>query len=289
MKMNAHMQWRWWQWPWQWRGMPYRRLLRLLLVLPALLLTCVGYAQDPQREYQLGPGDSIHIQVFQNPDLSLDTRVSEVGMITFPLIGEVQLGGLTLSGAEQAIAQKLSDGKFVVKPQVTVVLVQNHGNQVSVLGQVNHPGRFPLETFNTRLSEILAAAGGITAVGADTVILTGMRDGKPFRSEVDISGMFLNNKLADDVIVDGGDVIFVPKAPMFYIYGEVQHPGAYRQERNMMVRQALAAGGGLTPRGTERGVRIQRRGTDGKMTEIKPKPDDMVQAEDIITVPESLF
>ncbi|MFZ2627957.1 MAG: polysaccharide export protein EpsE [Rugosibacter sp.] len=261
----------------------------LALFLLVVMASGVGHAQEPLREYQLGPGDSIHIQVFENPDLTLDTRVSEMGAITFPLIGSVQLGGLTLSAAELAIAQKLDEGKFVVKPQVTVVLVQNHGNQVSVLGQVNHPGRFPLETFNTRLSEILSAAGGITATGADTAILTGVRDGKPFRSEIDISGMFINNKLSEDVRVNGGDVIFVPKAPMFYIYGEVQHPGSYRQERNMMVQQALAQGGGLTPRGTERGLCIRRRGPDGKVIEIKPKPTDMVQADDIIEVSESLF
>ena len=262
-----------------------------LLFVPSLLFAMAAgsQAQDLQREYRLGSGDSIHIQVFQNPDLSLDTRVTETGSITFPLIGVVALGGLTLSGAEQAIAQKLDLGKFVVKPQVTVVLVQNHGNQVSVLGQVNHPGRFPLETFTTRLSEIIAAAGGITTTGADTVILTGTRDDKPFRAEIDVSDMFLNNGSGADVLVDGGDVIFVPKAPMFYIYGEVQRPGSYRRERDMDVRQTLALGGGLTPRGSERGLRIQRRSIDGKRIEIAPKLTDKVQPDDVIQVPESLF
>jgi polysaccharide export outer membrane protein len=268
-------------------------ILRILFALGVtLFLIGMGSSHaetDPQREYRLGPGDSIHIQVFQSPELALDTRVSEVGMITFPLIGAVKLGGLTLGDAEQAVAQKLSDGKFVVKPQVTVVLVQNHGNQVSVLGQVNRPGRFPLETVNTRLSEILAAAGGITATGSETAILTGMRDGKPMRREIDISGIFLNDTLANDVRVDGGDVIFVPRAPMFYIYGEVQRPGSYRQERNMVVRQALAQGGGLTPRGTERGLRIERRGADGKVIDIKPQLTDPLQPDDIIQVSESLF
>jgi len=269
----------------------YRHIL--LGILFSLLQLMVGaglvHAQNPLREYLLGPGDSIHIQVFQSPDLSLDTRVSEVGMITYPMIGAVQLGGLTLSAAEQAIAQRLSDGQFVVRPQVTVVLTQNHGNQVSVLGQVNRPGRFPLETFNTRVSEILAAAGGITATGSETAILTGVRDGKPFRREIDISGIFLNDAATNDVLVDGGDVIFVPRAPMFYIYGEVQRPGSYRQERNMLVQQALAQGGGLTPRGTERGLRIQRRDSNGKIVEIKPKLVDLLEADDIIQVSESLF
>lgn len=271
-----------------------RVFLSFLLFLCGLpFLTTGALAQASKEaipEYRLAPGDSIHIQVFQNPDLTLDTRVSETGDITFPLVGAVPVGGRSLGEAEQAIAKKLEQGKFVVKPQVSVMLTQNRGNQVSVLGQVKNPGRVPLDTANTRLSAAIAAAGGITEIGSDRVVLSGLRDGKPYRREVEISTMFSGtSKGGEDVVLNGGDVIFVPKAPMFYIYGEVQHPGSYRQERNMDIRQALAQGGGLTPRGTERGVRIQRRGADGQVVEIRPKLNDLVQADDVIQVPESLF
>lgn len=264
-------------------------LFRMQL-LALLCIACMPlHAAEPIREYRLAPGDSIQIQVFQSPDLSLATRVSEAGTITYPLIGAVKLGGLSLGEAEQAIAKKLDDGKFVIDPQVTIRLVQNVGNQVSVLGQVNSPGRFPLDTVNIRLSEIIATAGGITATGSDTVILTGVREGQSLRREIDISGMFLKGAPSDDVLVSAGDVIFVPRAPMFYIYGEVQRPGSYRRERNMDVRQALAQGGGLTPRGTERGLRIQRRNADGTVVELRPKLSDPVLGDDIIQVSESLF
>ena len=265
-----------------------RWLLALLLAIAAAFAPGVR-AQDKQLEYQLGPGDSIRVLVFQNPDLTLETRVSENGTISFPLIGIARIGGMTIARAEQAIASALRTGGFIKQPQVTVLLVVSRGNQVSVLGAVSRPGRYPLETFNTRISEMLAIAGGVAPTGADVVILTGTRDGKPFRKEIDIAGMLLNNNLQEDIVVAGGDVIYVHRAPMFYIYGEVQRPGSFRIERGMTVRQALAQAGGLTPRGTERGLSLQRRNAEGALETLRPNFDDLVRPDDVFQVRESLF
>ena len=265
-----------------------RWLLTLLLVLAAAFSVCAG-AQDQPTEYQLGPGDTIRVLVFQNPDLTLETRVSENGTISFPLIGTVRIGGMTVARAERTIADALRTGGFIKQPQVNVLLVVSRGNQVSVLGLVNRPGRYPLETFNTRLSEMLAIAGGVAPTGADVVILTGTRDGKPFRKEIDVAGMLLNNNPQDDIVVAGGDVIYVHRAPMFYIYGEVQRPGSFRVERGMIVRQALAQAGGLTPRGTERGLSLQRRSAEGTLETLRPNLDDLVRPDDVFQVRESLF
>ena len=243
-----------------------------------------------QAEYQLGAGDAIKIFVFQNPDLTVEARVTENGTISFPLIGEVKVGGMTISAAEQTIAKALKDGGFIQQPQVNIVLGLIRGSQVAVLGQVNRPGRFPLETTNIRVSEMIATAGGITVTtGADVAVLTGTREGKPFRKEIDIASLFVDNNLQDDIVVANGDVIFVQRAPMFYIYGEVQRPGSYRVERNMTVRQALAQGGGPTIRGTERSLRLHRRSADGKVEVLRPDMGDPVRPEDVIYVRESIF
>ncbi len=251
-------------------------------------------AQD-KSEYALGAGDMIRVQVFQNPDLTIEARVSEAGTISYPLIGMVQLGGLSIGAAEQKIADGLMGGGFVRKPQVNIILLQVRGSQVAVLGQVNRPGRFPLETLNTRLSDMLAAAGGAIpgsgafAGGDDVVIVTGIRDGKPFRKEIDIPSLYLNDKPDNDILLKGGDSIFVPRAPVFYIYGEAQRPGVYRIERGMTVMQALATGGGPTTRGSEKRVRLNRKNANGSTEEVSPQMTDPVLPNDVLYIRESLF
>jgi polysaccharide export outer membrane protein len=241
------------------------------------------------QDYRLGAGDAIGVQVYQSPDLSIDARVSESGVISYPLVGSVQLGGLTIAEAEKKIGDALRTGGFVKVPQVNIVLRQVRGNQVAVLGQVSRPGRFPLETFNTRVSDMLAAAGGTTATGDDVLIVTGQREGKPFRKVIDIPALFLNEKSDEDIVLAGGDTLYVNKAPMFYIYGEAQRPGPYRIERGMTVMQALAQGGGPTVRGSQNRLKLHRRDASGKVIETTPSLTDPVRAEDVIYVRESLF
>jgi polysaccharide export outer membrane protein len=246
-------------------------------------------ANTPSADYRLGPGDQIRVQVYQNPDLSIEARVSENGTINYPLVGSIGLGGNTISQAENKIASALKNGNFLKQPQVNIVLLQVRGNQVAVLGQVQKPGRFPLETTNTRVSDLLAAAGGVTPMGDDTLIVTGTRNGQPFRKVIDIPALFLNQRGQDDILVQGGDTLFVNKAPVYYIYGEAQRPGPYRIERGMTVQQAVAQGGGPTPRGSLNRLRLTRVGPDGRQVETDAKLGDPVLPNDVIFVRESLF
>jgi len=267
------------------------KIIKTIFVCVLLGLGISGHAgaQNTKGDYQLGAGDAIKISVFQNPDLTVETRVSESGTVTYPLIGAVTIGGLPIADAEQVIANKLRDGGFVQKPQVNILLVQVRGNQVSVLGQVGRPGRYPIETMNTRVSDMLAQAGGALTNGADTIVISGVREGKPFHKTIDIPALFLDNKADQDITVAGGDVIYVHRAPVFYIYGEVQRPGSYRLERDMTVLQGLAQGGGLTLRGTERGLRIHRRAVEGKVQIFTPEKDQLIQQDDVLYVQESFF
>jgi polysaccharide biosynthesis/export protein len=261
-------------------------LIRTLFLLSALLAMNV-FAED-NLDYPLGPGDVVRILVFQNPDLMTETRVSEKGSITFPLIGAVEVGGLAIAAAEKKIAAALKNGGFVQEPQVNIVLMQMRGSQVSVLGQVNRPGRFPLETLS-RVSDMLAAAGGATPVGDDFAIVTGLRNGKPMRKVIDIPHLYLGEHSDENILLAGGDTIYVHRAPVFYIYGEAQRPGAYRIERGMTVMQALAQGGGPTMRGSEWRLRLHRKNATGEVEKIAPEMTDAVQPNDIIYVRESIF
>jgi polysaccharide export outer membrane protein len=265
------------------------RLLATLLLVLAMALALCARAQEHQPEYRLRPGDTISIAVFQNSDLKLDTRVTENGNISYPLIGIIRLGGLNIAMAEQTIAKALQDGGFIKNPQVTITVKSMRGNIVSVLGQVGKAGRFELETVNMRVTDMLTMAGGISSTGADTVILTGVRDSRPFRKEIDIAGIFLDDRRQDDLEVADGDVIYVHRAPVFYIYGEVGKAGSQRIERGMTVRQGLAAAGGPTARGTERWLILYRRGAGGAIERLSPELNDPVQPNDVFYVRESLF
>ena len=258
-------------------------------LLIALTFIGAASAQDKVFEDKLGAGDTIRIQVFQNPDLTLETRIQETGNITYPLIGSTKLAGLTIPEAEKAIALSLKTGGFMQLPQVSISVTQARRKQVSVLGAVGRPGQFPLETTNTRLSDVLAIAGGISPTGSDSVIVTGFRDGKAMRQEVNVAAIYLDGKAANDILMAGGDVVYVHRAPVFYVYGEAQHPGAFRLERNMTVMQALVMAGGPSARGTEKRLRLHRQAPDSSPRELTPELNDLVQPDDVIFVRESLF
>ncbi|HMR69544.1 MAG TPA: polysaccharide export protein EpsE [Rubrivivax sp.] len=240
-------------------------------------------------EYRLGAGDVVRISVYQMPDLALEARLSEAGVISYPLLGSIQLGGLSVPQAEKKLADGLRDGNFVKQPQVSLLVVQVRGNQASVLGQVNRPGRYPLETAGLRLTELLATAGGVAANGADTVTLVGTRGGQPMRRVIDLPSLFRTDGGGDDPVIHHGDAVYVERAPLVYIYGEVQRPGALRLERGMTLLQALAAGGGLTQRGTDKGIRVHRRDAQGQVQVLTPGMDDRIQDGDVVYVRESLF
>jgi polysaccharide export outer membrane protein len=266
-----------------------RHFIKFLTAATLVFCTLALRPAHALQEYLLTPGDVIRISVFKNLELTLDARVSETGTIGFPLIGSVAVGGLTLPAAEKKIAQLLKDGGFVLNPQVNILLTTAVGNQVSVLGQVNRPGRYAIEGAGGTLTGMLAAAGGIATTGADTVIVTGMRNDKSFRREVDIVNMSLNGTMADDIALKGGDTLFVNRAPMFYIYGQVQRPGGYPLGKNMTVMQALAEGGGMTGKGTSRGIVLHRRDPSGKVKESNTSLDEDVRDQDVIYVKESVF
>ena len=241
-----------------------------------------------QPEYLLVPGDILKITVFKNQDLSLDARVSETGAIGYPLIGTVAVAGLTLPAAEKKISQLLKDGGFVVNPQVNILLTTGYGDLVSVIGEVNKSGRYSIVAAGAHVSGMLASAGGVAPTGGLLVSISGTRNGKAFRKDVDIAKMSSGSP-GDDIELFGGDTLYVYRAPEFYIYGQVQKPGQYRLEPGMTVMQALASGGGVTGKGTQRGIVRHRRDAAGKVKEESVSLDEDVQDKDVIYVKESLF
>jgi polysaccharide biosynthesis/export protein len=244
-------------------------------ILSAIFLLIMAAPALAQTE-KLGVGDAIRVTVYQQPDLTTEARINEKGLIAMPLVGDVKLAGLSQAEAATAIGESLKKGKYLKNPQVAVSLTTLRSKQVSVLGLVARPGRYALDDTSSNLSDVIAAAGGIGAGGSETV--TVLRNGK--EQKIDVFKPFA---------LKGGDTVNVERAPVFYIYGEVTRGGAYPITPDMTVMQAIAAGGGITPRGSDRRLKLRRPAGDGKLVETDAKLNDRIKADDVIFVKEALF
>lgn len=261
----------------------------LVIVLMLFCMVCATHAAaEDLRENVLGPGDIVKIFVYGHPDMTTEAKVNENGNITFPLLGEVAVDGLTPVEAERKLVNLLENRDILRKPQVSVFTTSLQSQMVSVLGYVRNQGRYPVEGKRS-LTEVLAMAGGVTPEGGDAVTLIRTQGSKYSKEVIDILEMIRSGDLGRDLSIRSDDLIYVERAPRFYIYGEVQRAGTYKLERNMTVIQALSTGGGLTTRGTERGLRIQRRDANGNLQVLTVKASDLVEPDDVIFVKESLF
>jgi polysaccharide export outer membrane protein len=240
--------------------------------------------------YPLGTGDVVRVTVFQQPDMTTETRVTESGTLTFPLLGQVEVAGLNTKELEAKIANLLKTRGFVKDPQVTVTISQFKSRQISIIGHVSHPGRYPLEEGSYTLTEAIALAGGVTEDAADDVLLLRQRDGKTITVSVDLPTLFRSNGALTDPEVIGGDTIYVDRYPYFYMYGEVQRPGVYRLQKGMTMMQALSVGGGFTLRASKKDIQVNRRDArTGKITTFVAQLNDLLLPDDVVYIKESLF
>lgn len=245
---------------------------------------------EAQTKYTLGVGDEIRLTVYGQPELGTEAQINADGAVNLPLIGNVLLAGHSSADAAKLISDLYERGNFLKKAQVNIFVTKYISQSVSILGKVNHPGRLVLEGA-TSLTQALAWAGGVADAGNEHVILIHVAaNGKQERQEFDLAKL-LNMEAEQNSVVwlHDGDTIYVPIAGRFYLSGEVHAPGMYPLDRALNVMQAVGVGGGLTARGSERGVKLYRKQADGSSKEMRPKPEDAVKDGDILIVQESLF
>jgi polysaccharide export outer membrane protein len=281
-------------------------------LLSIVLATCIaasglpecGWAQSPRTKssaeqvtpdtgqsplMQIGPGDSLMISVYDQPDMTGTVYVSDDGTMPVALVGPVHVAGLSPAGAAQAIEKALRDGKYFKNPQVTITIVQGRSQRVSVLGEVVTPNIYPIDS-KTTIFDLLAQAGGVRETASTTIyLLRADTDGHTTRYPIDLRILGDNPASVAIRSLQAGDKIIVPKAEEFYIYGEVTSPAKYRLEPNMTIVQAIVRAGGITARGSRNRIEVKRRGPDGAFTVFKGKQDDPVQPDDVIRVRESIF
>ncbi|EJL84235.1 periplasmic protein involved in polysaccharide export [Herbaspirillum sp. CF444] len=245
---------------------------------------------------RVGSGDVLRVTVFGQPDLSAEVGVNDKGVLTLPLIGGIDVTGLTTSEISARVADALRKGQYLRNPEVSVEVIQLRSQMVSVLGEVSRPGRYPIPGHLSVL-ELLATAGGLTTQADQTVTLLRRKTDDSgiggAESDVRIPILLGETKATArsplDVELNNGDVVYVNKKKLFYIHGEVNRPGSYPMEQDMNVMRAISLGGGMTQRASQRRIYINREIPDKGVEEIKAKLTDPVLPGDVVYVNESLF
>ncbi len=252
------------------------------------LIPIIAHAQ----EYIIGEGDLLKITVYDNPDLTTETRVSGEGKITFPLIGEVEVNGLTAMEIEKKIAQLLENG-YIKKPQAAVFISEYKSKKVTVLGEFTKPGLVELRG-NSTLMEVISNAGGITANAGETlyiqrkILKPGNEKKEDITITVDLTKLLEKGDVTANVPVLDGDSIYVPRAAFVYVNGEVKNPGAYKITKGLTVLRSITLAGGFTQKAWKGKTKIIRKSDKGEVTK-SVNMDDLVMPDDIVFVPESFF
>ncbi len=251
-------------------------------------------AADQSTRYTLGPQDQLKITVFDEPDLTNVYRVDSDGFITFPMLNRVAASGITPAELQDRIRTMLAAG-YIRNPQVRVEVEGYKSQSVIVGGEVRSPGKIPM-TGTMTLIEALAAAGSPTSAASSEVTVSRPKKGTTGsggESDVEIIRVNLKDvqlgRAGRDIQLQDGDIINVPKAQTFYISGAVRNPGSLIFEPGMTVQQAIALAGGLTDRGSDRRIKANRIGADGKVTEVSLRLEDKVQPNDTILIANKIF
>jgi polysaccharide export outer membrane protein len=249
-------------------------------------------------DYAIGASDVLTIQVFDQPDLGGKYTVEADGTFSFPLIGRVKAGGISLRAFETQLRKRLVDEGFFRNPQVTVAVEQYRSQRVFVMGEVRQPGPVAL-TGGMTLIEALARAGSTLPTASGEVAIVRAKTGpatgpvtpdqesgtEVFRAsvrELESGALSQNLQLRD------GDTIFVPRAESVYVFGHVKNPGAYGIQKNTTVLQALSLAGGVTENAAMNRIQVIRIEA-GSKKELKVKLTDRVRPEDTIMVPQRYF
>jgi polysaccharide export outer membrane protein len=273
-------------------------------ILIGVLAFLVVFASSPQagrsgEGYTIGPGDVLLIRVWGDEDLTRSAVVSPEGSFQFPLIGKVNAAGRSVDELRMTITKRLADG-YLIDPQVEVVIKEYKSQKVYVLGEVVRPGTYALDS-RASLIEIISEAGGLGKDAGDAAEIVRGRKGwtkdKPLRPDhegvgqiihVDIRGLLGGTIENESIEIKHGDTIFVPKADVFYIFGEVAQPGKYNWEKELTVLKAVILSGGFTEIASKRRIKIRRKDSEGEY-KIRARLDTAVEPGDTIIVPESFF
>ena len=266
------------------------------VLLVAFASAVISTAAAAQTDYVVGSQDVLTITVFGEKDFSGRYTVEHDGTFTYPQLGRVKAGGLTLRALEQALKKQLADG-FLKDPQVAVAIETYKSQQILVLGEVRTPGTYQIAG-NLTVLQALAQAGSTTPAASRqaVVVRPTKKDATPKDGPSEPNSEVIRIDLAQlqagdltmNILLKDGDTLTVPKAQSVFVAGQVKNPGAYAAEAGTTVLQLLSLAGGLTDRGADNRLKILRT-VNGKKVELKAKLTDVVEPGDTVVVPERFF
>lgn len=278
------------------------RRLSIFLIGVLILGTSLGMAQKKIiSDYRIGPQDLLEISVFGLEELNKSVRVSEDGNITLPLLGEIQVEGLTKGEVEKKLSQLLEED-YLQDPQVTVFIREYQSKRVSVIGAVKNPGPYELIGHQTLL-QIISRAGGLTKeAGKEIMVIREQNDGEPESIRISIDDLIIQGKVDLNIALRPNDIVNIPidRIVRVYVFGQVRNPGALEVKKSNIptLLQAIAQAGGFSERASKGGVLLKRIDETGKEIQkkinakaiIKGKKEDIqLKENDVVFVKETIF
>jgi polysaccharide export outer membrane protein len=214
----------------------------------------------------IAPSDLLEITVFDAPELTQQVRVGADGKVQLALIGNTQVAGLTAEQAAELITRELRDHKFLLHPQVNVLVKESSSQGVSITGEVQHPGVYQVLGARSLL-DIVSMAGGLTNVADSTVTIKRRRGGEEL-VRASLKNDDAQSSLANDVQIYPGDLVMVPRAGIVYVLGDVNRPGGFVMQNNgkITLLQALAQAGGASATASVNHAVLLRKDGEGYVT-----------------------
>jgi len=279
-----------------------RRFIFIIFSIFIVVSSTVSFSQErPTEDYRIGAKDLLNINVFGLEELNKRVRVSEDGKISLPLLGEIEVKGLTKSELEKKLSRLLEE-KYLQDPQVTIFIQEHKSRRVSVLGAVDKPGPYELLGRQTLL-QLISEAGGLTEKAGDKIIvIRQLQDGTSTVFNISIDDLFLEGDASLNIPLQANDIVNIPvdKEVFIYVFGQVKRPGALKVKNSNIptLLQAIAQAGGFSERASKGKVLIKRIDKDGKEQRIKVNVKDIIKGKkkdirllenDVIYVPETIF
>jgi len=262
---------------------------------PAAVVVTSAAAGSDVHDLVIGSGDLLEVSVYGAPEFDkLQVRVSGAGNVVLPFIGRQRVAGLTAAEAESVVSKQLADGGYFHNPQVSVFIRDYSSQGVSVLGEVQKPGVYPL--FGTRhLFDAISMAGGLTPKAGKLVTIAHRNQtDRPLAVNL---GSDVKGSVEGNTLLSPGDTVMVSKAGIVYVVGDVHLPGGFVMENgHMTVLQALALAQGANPTASLNSAKVIRT-IDGKHSQMPVElklilgakaGDVTLAAGDILFVPASI-